>query len=532
MRTLALPRVMALVRGLLVSAWTRTFARAGMRARPPMQPLRSLAPALAAALMLCACIDSGGIRPRESLLDPATLDPGVALRDTQADAKWPDDGWWRQWNDPQLDTLVRDATAGNPGLRAVEARVDAAAFQASIAGADTLPQLNAGGDFQRRRYARYTTPAPPGGTTVWSNSVTADLSYDLDLWGKARALREGALDNLHAAAADARFAQLELQTAMVRGYVRFSLQYALLDVYRAMQDQQQRTLDIATRRWRAGVGSQLEVSEASTQYAMSTTRAQQAQQQLALSRLSIAALAGKGPGFGDSLRRPSLALSVPVALPARLPAELVGHRPDVVAARWRVLEADKGIDAAHADFYPDIDLLATASFGSAATFGGFLNFLNSDGMGHGVGAAISLPIFDGGRRRGRYGVAVASRDAAVDAYNQSVVNAMQAVAAQVVSLRSLDEQQASIETTLDAARRSFRLADAGYRSGITEFLNVLAAQNAQLQQAESLATVQAQRLDAWALLMKELGGGYGPPSAPSTPSASSEHASQGADDAR
>ncbi|MEN8500526.1 MULTISPECIES: hypothetical protein [Paraburkholderia] len=134
MRTLALPRVMALVRGLLVSAWTRTFARAGMRARPPRQPLRSLAPALAAALMLCACIDSGGIRPRESLLDPATLDPGVALRDTQADAKWPDDGWWRQWNDPQLDTLVRDATAGNPGLRAVEARVDAAAFQASMHG--------------------------------------------------------------------------------------------------------------------------------------------------------------------------------------------------------------------------------------------------------------------------------------------------------------------------------------------------------------------------------------------------------------
>ena len=474
-----------------------------------MRALRlSLAAALSGTLLLSACITGGGIHTQESMVDPASLDPGAALRATQADAKWPADDWWRQWNDPQLDTLVQDATAGNPGLRAVEERIDAARFQAQIAGAAELPQLDASGSFERRRYARYTTPAPPGGTTVWSNSIQADLSYDLDLWGKSRAIREGALDNVQAVAADARFAQVELQTAMVRSYVQLSLQYSLLDVYRAVQSEQQRTLDIATRRWHAGVGSRLEVSQAQTQLAMSTTRVQQSQQQLALARIGIAGLAGKGPGYGDALRRPSLALSVPVNLPASLPAELIGHRADVVAGRWRVLEADKGIEAAHADFYPDINLLATASLGSAATFGGFFNFLDSNGMGHGVGAAISLPIFDGGRRRGNYGVAVSSRDAAVDAYNQSVVNAMQGVALQVVSLRSLEQQQASVASTLDSARQSFQLADTGYRSGITEFLNVLAAQNEQLQQEESLATIQAKRLDTWALLMKELGGGF------------------------
>jgi NodT family efflux transporter outer membrane factor (OMF) lipoprotein len=445
---------------------------------------------------MSGCINSGGIHTRESMIDPESLDPGAALNATRHDANWPTDRWWQRWNDPQLDTLVRDATAGNPGLRTVEERAEAARYQAQIAGADELPQLNAGGTFERRRYARYTTPAPPGGTTVWSNSVQADLSFDLDLWGKTRAMREGALDNVRAAAADARFAEIELQTAVVRSYVHLSLQYALLDVYRAVQEEQQRTLDIATRRWRAGVGSQLEVSQAATQFQTSTTRVQQAEQQLALSRIQIAGLAGKGPGYGEALRRPALALSVPVALPASLPAELIGHRPDVVAARWRVLGADKGIDA--------------ASLGSAATFGGFFNFIDSNGVGHGVGAAISLPIFDGGRRRGQYGVAVASRDAAVDAYNQSVVNAMQAVAVQVVSLRSLAQQQASIESTLESSRRSFRLADAGYRSGISEFLNVLAAQNVQLQQEENLANIQAGRLDAWALLMKELGGGFTP----------------------
>lgn len=156
-----------------------------------------------------------------------------------------------------------------------------------------------------------------------------------------------------------------------------------------------------------------------------------------------------------------------MALPASLPVELIGHRADVVANRWRVLEADKGIAAAHADFYPDINLLATASLGSAATFGGFFNFINSDGVGHGVGAAISLPILDGGRRRGNYGVAVTSRDAAVDQYNESVVNAMRAVAQQVVSLRSLDQQQASVEHTQFGAQivpaRRHRLSQRHYR---------------------------------------------------------------------
>ncbi|WP_321784177.1 efflux transporter outer membrane subunit [Paraburkholderia sp. J94] len=468
----------------------------------------ALTTATAAAVLLSACIDSGGIHKKASMLDAASLDPGAALRATQADAQWPRGDWWRQWHDAQLERVVADATAGNPDLQAFAARVDAARFQTEIAGASAWPQANVDGEFERRRYARYTTPAPPGGTTVWSNSIGATLTYDLDLWGKQRAIREGALDRLHASAADARFAEVELQTGVVRAYVQLSLDYALADAYAAIQNQQRRTFDIATQRWHAGIGSRLEAAQAQTQLSTSATRLQRAQQQIALDRLAIAALAGQGPGYGDALARPTLALSVPLALPPALPAELVGHRADVVAARWRVLASEQGIDAAHADFYPDINLLATASLGSAATFGGFFNFVNSDGVGHGVGAAISLPIFDGGRRRGQYGVAVSSRDAAVDAYNRTVIDAMRDVAAQAISLRALDEQQASTEATLDAARTAYRLADEGYRSGISEFLNVLAAQNAQLVQEQSLALVQAQRLDAWAQLMRALGGGY------------------------
>jgi NodT family efflux transporter outer membrane factor (OMF) lipoprotein len=429
--------------------------------------------------------------------------------DTQTDPQWPRSDWWRQWHDEQLDRVVADATACNPDLQALTARVDTARFQTEIAGAGTLPQANADGSFERSRYARDTTPSPPGGTTVWSNDIGAALSYDLDLWGKQHAIRAGALDYLHATAADARFTKVEIQTGVVRAYVQFSLDYALADIDRSIEDEERRTLAIATQRWRAGIGSRVEATQAQTQLSTSSTRLQRAQQQIALDRLAIAALCGKGPGYGDALQRPRLALSVPLALPADLPAELVGHRADVVAAKWRVIEADHGIDAAHAGFYPDINLLATASLGSAVPFGGFFNFTGGDGLAHGVGAAISLPLFDGGRRRGQYGVAVSSRDAAVDAYNGTVINAMRDVAQHALSLRALESQQASIESTLDAARTATRLAEAGYRSGISEFLNVLAAHDAQLQQEQSLAQVEAKRLDEWALLMRALGGGYG-----------------------
>ncbi len=469
---------------------------------------RRVLPAAALCMVMCSCISSGGIRPHETALNPATLDPGNEIRATRQDAAWPTGDWWRQWGDPQLDALVADATAGNPGLKEAQARIDNARYQAQIAGADELPQVNASGTFERERFARYDSPSPPGGTTVWSNNVAADLSYDLDLWGKTRAIREGALDAVHATQADDRFAMVELQTAVVRAYVQLSLQYALLDVYRDVQDEEQHTLDIATRRLQAGIGSRLEVSQAQTQLSTSVTQVQAAQQQLELDRIDLAALAGKGAGYGDALKRPALALDVPIALPPRLPVDLLGHRPDIVAQRWRVLAAEKGMAAARAAFYPDIDLLATASLGSAATFGGFLNLLNSDGIGHSLGAAISLPIFDGGRLQGQYGVAVSDRDAAVDAYNAAIVNAMRGVAAQVTSLRALDAQQQSVQATLDSARNAHRLAMTGYRNGITEFLNVLDAQNAQLRQEERLAGVEARRLDAWALLMKELGGGF------------------------
>ncbi len=464
-----------------------------------------------AALVLAACATPGDRAPRATRVDPATVASGLATSASRT--AWPRDGWWRAWRDPQLDTLVADAIAGNPAIRVAQARADRFVELARIAGATRYPSAAVDADFSRARFARYASPSPPGGNTVWNNSVGADLRYALDLWGKHRSEHEGALADVQAAAADARAARLMLETAVVRTYIVFAKTFDQRDVALATLKRQQDIVGIVERRARAGLASRFELTQASTPIAATRAQIEALDRQIAVLRNELAVLAGRGPGAGAPLARPALRLDVPVALPANLPAELVGHRPDVVAARWRIESMSSAIRAAKADFYPNIDLIASAGLASAA-FGGFFTLVNNDAMTHRFGAAISLPIFDGGRRQGRYGAAVADYDVAVETYNQAVLGAFRDVANQIESLQSLARQQADVEASADTARRAVDYAMQGYRAGLTDYLTVLSTETERLQAQQSLADVRAARLDAWAQLMAALGGGVEPPTAP------------------
>ena len=461
----------------------------------------------AAALALAGCADTGGIAPASTLIDAASVDPGTALRATQRDAGWPQLAWWKRMGDPNLDALVTQSVGGNPDMRIALARGQLAESAARIAGAATEPGISTGGAFGRTRFPRLATPQPIGGHTTWNNHVSVDLAYDLDLWGRNRAILQAALDGVQATAAEARAVQINLETSVVRAYVDLALQYALLDVNQANLVRQRNIYDIVHKRASRGLASELEVSQAQTQIPALLAQVQQSERQVTLAKNQIAILSGQGPGAGERLLRPHLLLETPVAVPSSLPAELVGHRPDVVAQRWRVEATAHGIKAAKADFYPNIDLVASIGLASAA-FGNFFTFVSRDAVGHNVGAAISLPLFDGGRRQGNYGVATASYDLAVETYNKTVLAAFQSVADEVISLRSLGDQQQEIEASLKSAQRAYELAEKGYRGGFTDYLNVLATESELRRQQQALALVQAARLDTWARLMQALGGGF------------------------
>jgi NodT family efflux transporter outer membrane factor (OMF) lipoprotein len=203
---------------------------------------------------------------------------------------------------------------------------------------------------------------------------------------------------------------------------------------------------------------------------------------------------------------------LPIGLPTAIPADLLGRRPDVVAQRWRVEATGKGIQVAKAAFYPNIELTAFVGWQSL----GFEKFISPQSLIKGFGPAISLPIFEGGRLRSQLRVSTAEYDIAVESYNNTLINALENVANQIVTLRSLEKQRTETYRANVLAGRAYDIALIGFRSGMTDYLNVLNAQNQTLLESQRKTQVEARFLDAYAALMQAIGGGV-PVTAPPVP---------------
>jgi len=463
---------------------------------------------LAASIIIAGCASSRGIAPQQSPLDPAKLDVGAAVKAADLSARWPDANWWRAYADPQLDALVGAAIDGNPSLAAADARVREAQSLAGVTAAAMLPHVTGNLSITRQHWADnplYYGPGPLADQNTWNNTGTLGFSYRLDLWGADERAHERSLNAAQERVANRRAAQLELEVNLVRAYVDFSKQYALLDIANDTLARQQQLAALAERRLAGGIGTQLEVSQAQAPLPEYERRIEALREAIELDRNELAALTGKGPGAGAALSRPVLALDAPVALPSALPAELIGHRPDVVAARWAIAGAARGIDVAHAAFYPNIDLMA--SLGGFAVGGPLFQFLHAADGAWTAGPALSLPIFEGGALRARLGAAAAGYDEAVDRYDATVVSALKQIADQVVRLHSLSVQQGDADRSASVAERSFRLAQVGYKRGLNDYVNVVVSETQWLNAQQGVAQVRAARLAAYASLMGALGGG-------------------------
>ena len=188
------------------------------------------------------------------------------------------------------------------------------------------------------------------------------MSYDLDLWGRQEHLWKGSVGEVRATAAEAQQVKLEIVTAIVRSYVRLSMEYALRDIAEKRLAEVEKRVSIAKRGLKAGLGTGMQVSEAETALPMARAYIESIDIHIALTKNQLAALAGQGPGAGEKLNRPSIKLETVIGLPDTLPANLVGRRPDILAHRWHVEAASENIESAKAAYYPDINLLAFVGF--------------------------------------------------------------------------------------------------------------------------------------------------------------------------
>ncbi|MGE0666952.1 MAG: efflux transporter outer membrane subunit [Sphingomonadales bacterium] len=454
------------------------------------------APAL--ALALAGCVPGGQPGQKMATAPEMGLD-GPAAPTAGA--------WWRDWADPQFEALVEKALAGNPRLAEAMARVSAAQASAAAVRGDALPRVTLDGNEQFQRFSeRFIYPPPYGGGHYWLGSVQSNLSWDLDFWGRQRALIEQARAGAHAAELDLSAARLALTGAMAETYVGLDRAWALLDIADRTVEQRQRLFDLARKRVAAGLDSRIEEKQAEGQLAAARVARQQAINERDNAVHALAALSGQGANAYAGIVRPGIDASAVLPLPEALPADLLSRRPDILAARLRVDATLSGREAARAAFYPNVNLAAFAGFQAIG-----LSHLLSGGAGvYGAGPAVHLPLFDA-RLKPNYEGATAEIDIAIAGYNGAVVSAVQQVADRLSGIDSLKLELVEQAKALDAAEQAFSLAERRYGGGLSTYLAVLTAETQLLDARRTLAVLRAQQAAERVKLLVAVGGGFTPP---------------------
>lgn len=464
--------------------------------------------AICTAVLLAGCASFGGAKTEAKVTDPKSIEASKTVGATDpVAAAWPADQWWKAFGDPRLDALVDEAFAngGVPQLRVAEARLRAA--QSVVRGAQSreYPTVEFNGASQRERFSEnYIYPPPLGGSTRTINQATLNFGYDLDFWGKNRSAIEGAKSQQQASLADAQAARLAISTSIARAWFQLQRLGALREVYLAAIKQRQDVQDLARQRFDAGIDTNAELRQAEALLPAARVDLAKTDEAIALVRNQIAALLGQGPDRGRTIGVPKGVGTTVVALPADLPAELLGRRPDLVAARWRVEASRSQIDVARAQFYPNVNLMAAAGFLAL----GASDFLKAGSRDLSGGVALTLPIFEGGALRANLAGRNADYDVAVEQYNGLLVDAVKDVADQIVSIRSVAGQMSDQTLAREKSEQAYDVALTRYKAGLSTYLTVLNAETLVLQQRLADADLHARVLTLDVELARSLGGGY------------------------
>jgi NodT family efflux transporter outer membrane factor (OMF) lipoprotein len=471
------------------------------RVRLALPTLTAIAVALASSIVLTltGCASSAGIAPTAQVSAPAAagLDASVTTPVVAAD-------WWRAFGDDTLNGLVDRALVGNPSLKVAQARL--ARAEAAVGGAKSAdgPQVNGALDVTRQLYsANSIYPAPLGGSIRTFANGQIGASWEIDFFGRNRAAIEAAVGSQRAAQADVQAARVMLASNVARTYVQLGRLFEQRDVAARSLKQRDDTLNLIKQRVQGGLDTAVEQRQGEGALPETRQQIEQLDEQITLTRHALAALTTQAPNALDTLTVP-LSTVKAVALPAALPADLLGRRADIIAARWRIEAATSDVKSAKAQFYPNINLTAFVGLQSI----GLDQFVKSGAEQYGAGPAIRLPIFDSGRLRANLKVKTADLDAAIESYNGAVLDAVHDVADQLSSLGSIDRQQAEQARAQAAAESAYDLATQRYQAGLGTYLTVLNAEANVLNQRRQAADLKARAIDTQIALIRALGGGY------------------------
>lgn len=470
--------------------------------------LRVVALNALAVFLLAGCASTDDIQRGAQAVQPAQL----GLSGNQFD--FPHTDWWTQFDDPELGRLIEQTIADNPTLQEAQARMQQAAVGAvGVAQSNLAPHLSADINSTTQHYSKnYIYPPPLAGGIYTEKNALLRGGYELDFFGRNHYQLQAAIGHARAAEARSQAARVLLTTNVASSYFNLARLQAMFDVLERTLAQRQHIERLVSDRVRAGLETTVQQRQAQAEIPKIRLQIEQNVQALDVERHALAVLLGQGPQVTATLAPRLRPLTLP-ALPTNIPAELVGHRPDVVAARWQVEAALAGVKVARARFYPNINL--TAFTGYTTLFG---QFLTPSSRVYGMGPAITLPIFEGGKLRANLRGQMSEADAAIDQYNATLVNAVREVADAISNWHSLQEQIEQQQAALTLVQDAYELAQKRYGVGLGSYLNVLSAENSVLQLEQADANLKAQALMDNVTLISALGGGYVAAALPKLPS--------------
>lgn len=446
------------------------------------------------------------------LLGPHYKRPDIPAPQTwrggsETSASWPSEDWWRGFNSTTLNDLMEQARAANDDLGAAIARIRQADAQARIAGAALLPSVGLDADATRQR-ARQQVITPQGGLASRPgtfNTFTTELtaSYQIDFWGRNKALRDAAVAAAVASRYDRATVELTVMQSVASTYfqaleLRDRLKVANDNVASARD-----TLKGLQLEAEVGTVTALDVAQQETTVATLEAEIPPLNQQFVQTLDALAILVGKQPEAVDITTGSLADLTQPAVGPG-MPSELLARRPDVAQAEEQLIAANANIAAARAAFFPTISLTADGGFVSPQ----LSHLFNPATRVWNVTGGVTQPIFQGGAlvgqyqlNKGRYGELLAD-------YHKAVISAFGNVEDALVSVQQTAEQLRRQEQAVATARRAYELTQAQFHAGVINILVVLSTETALFTAEDVLVQVKYSHLNALVALFSALGGGW------------------------
>lgn len=430
--------------------------------------------------------------------------PAAAFKESQgwvqagpAEAQ-PRGAWWTVFADPQLDRLIEAANRNNATIQVAAARLEKARALAGLAEANRRPQAGAGAAVSRQGGPLINAAGDSG--TLWN--LFANLSYEVDLFGRLAGERDAARLDAESHAALLQSTRLLVQADVAQAY--FALrgldgERALVRETVASQSESLRTVE---RRFALGSVSALDVERLRTDLAATRIESLALEQRRADLEHTLAILSGES---ASSFAVDDAAIDARLpSIPPGIPATLLTRRADVAAAQRGVLAAQQRVGVAQKAWFPSFQLTTAQGFASD----GLRTLIASAAHAWSVGALLSLPIFDGGRRKAAVRGTTADYDAAVASYRERVLTAFKDVEDHLAALRILDEQDRVQAAATASARRTTQLAASRYASGFASQLELLDAQRGELRLRRQALQVHGARYQSTVGLIRALGGGW------------------------